>query len=585
MHHRPEIDGLRAFAVSAVVMFHAGLPGIPGGYVGVDVFFVISGFLITSIISKEIEAGVFSIVRFYERRARRILPALIPVVAFCLMAGCQLLLPNAFVDLAQSAIATSVFASNFHFWSTTGYFRESAGLLPLLHTWSLAVEEQFYILFPLALLVVGRWHRAGMWAVALISLALSVAATTKAPSFGFYMLPTRGWELLIGGLLAVNAVPPITSKLAKEIVSVGGMIAILLSIALYTDKTPFPGIAALLPCLGTAAIIYSGGATGTARLLSRKPVVFLGLISYSVYLWHWPLLVYAKHVLVTKTLPTPIAVLCVALTLGLATISWCYIEQPFRRKLGRGAIFAGSAAGLASLAVLSGLTVVGGGFVTRFSPSALAYENSTISATGDACLNEPLSTVLTRCRIGVEGPPTFVLWGDSHAAAILPAVDLAAKRAHKSGFLFAQNSCPPVMEFDEVCTKRNRSLMASLSTTINTFILAAFWHSYENDPSFDEQLIAAIGPLMKRGRVVVLAGLPYPGFDVRWTLARNKSARPILPGPDLKIPGADMISLSDILCAEVCPLEYQGHSIFADENHLSAFAAEMLVGPKLRIWR
>ena len=256
MNYRSEIDGLRAVAVLPVLMFHAGVPFFAGGYVGVDVFFVISGYLITGIIAPEMAEGRFSLIAFYERRIRRIIPCLMAVVGFCLVAAAILFLPGDFMNLSKSVIATVLFSSNILFWRQSWYFNAQMDLIPLLHTWSLAVEEQFYILFPPALAVLYRLGRSKLVpiiaALAIASFLLNVWSVQKAPSFAFYMAPTRAWELLTGSLLALGFFPPLRSKAWREGLALIGIALIVSAVCLFSARTPFPSYYALVPVLGTA---------------------------------------------------------------------------------------------------------------------------------------------------------------------------------------------------------------------------------------------------------------------------------------------------------------------------------------------
>jgi peptidoglycan/LPS O-acetylase OafA/YrhL len=361
MRYRPEIDGLRAIAVAAVILFHAGFAMFSGGFVGVDVFFVISGFLITSIIVEELKTGRFSVLRFYERRARRILPGLFTVMAACVPFAYRLLSPDDLKDFAQSLAAICLFASNILFWGESGYFDTQAELKPLLHTWSLAVEEQFYVVFPLLLLAAWRLGRGVLLsligAIAVASLFLSVDEVRNFPSAAFYLLPSRAWQLLVGALASFVADRWSTvdgkgasGPIAGEVVGWGGMAMIILALFLFDERTSFPGLNAALPTIGTALVLLcASDRTSVGRMLAWRPLVGLGLISYSAYLWHQPLFAFTKHALLAD-LPTDLAiVLCVA-TIVLACLSWRYIEQPFRDRslISRGAVFALSAAGMAA---------------------------------------------------------------------------------------------------------------------------------------------------------------------------------------------------------------------------------------------
>ena len=361
MRYRPEIDGLRAIAVAAVILFHAGFALFGGGFVGVDVFFVISGFLITSIIVEELKTGRFSVVRFYERRARRILPALFTVMAACVPFAYSLLSPDDLKDFAQSLAAICLFASNVLFWGESGYFDTQAELKPLLHTWSLAVEEQFYVVFPLLLLAVWRLGRKFLLAligvIAVVSLVTSVDEVRNFPSAAFYLLPSRAWQLLVGALASLvadrwpsAALRQPAVRLASEAFGWGGMAMIVMALFLFDEQTPFPGLNAALPTVGTVLVLLGASdRTSVGRMLAWRPLVGLGLISYSAYLWHQPLFAFTKHALLAD-LPTDLAIVLCAVTIVLACLSWRYVEQPFRDRslISRGMVFALSAAGMAA---------------------------------------------------------------------------------------------------------------------------------------------------------------------------------------------------------------------------------------------
>lgn len=378
MNYRREIDGLRAIAVVPVVLFHVGFEIFGGGYVGVDVFFVISGYLITSILISDIERGRFSITTFYERRARRILPALF-VVMLASVAVCWLfMLPRELKDYFQSLAAVSVFSSNILFWLESGYFSVGAELKPLLHTWSLAIEEQYYVLFPLLLALAWPWGRrfvVGMIALtAVLSLIIAEYQTRLDPSTAFYLLPSRAWELLAGSLTAV-----LLGTLERERTSTGfsavlirirdnrgmqeciGWFAIGLigyAVFAFVADTPFPGLHALYPVCGTVLIIiFVRPHTSLGRLLCLAPVVGCGLLSYSLYLWHQPLIAFARlsH---DGEIPPLLASEIVVCSLLLAYLSWRYVEAPFRdkKRISRKQIFAFS---LAGSMVFIGLGVAG----------------------------------------------------------------------------------------------------------------------------------------------------------------------------------------------------------------------------------
>src|SRR5262245_24002873 len=339
MQYRPELDGIRAVAVLPVILFHMDMPFIPGGFVGVDVFFVLSGFLITNMLAADLAGGRMSTLNFYDRRIRRIVPGLAAMLVCCSIAAPFILFPEDLANFGLSLTAATLSASNVLFYLQSGYFSAAADRMPLLHTWSLGVEEQFYILFPLLLYGAWKWARTrialliGLLLVA--SLCLSIWGTSAMPAATFFLLPTRAWELLLGSLLALLAIAGPRSSLQQEAAALGGLALIAASILLLSRQTPFPGLAALPPCLGTALLIWSGCGNRTQpfltqRLLSARPVVFVGLISYSLYLWHWPFIVFAKY-LTFGTLSRPMRASLLALIFAVAVASWRLIETPLRR--------------------------------------------------------------------------------------------------------------------------------------------------------------------------------------------------------------------------------------------------------------
>lgn len=349
MRYRAEIDGLRAVAVVPVILFHAGFAGFSGGYVGVDVFFVISGYLITSIILSEQREGRFTLSGFYERRARRILPALFAVMAVSTLVALALLMPADIKEFTLSLAAVATFSSNFLFWQQSDYFATAAELQPMLHTWSLAVEEQYYILFPLFMLLAWRFGLRAITgllvAAALVSLAAAQWGAFNSPFANFYLLPTRGWEILLGALAAIHLrddPPPALNGTARQILSLAGLAMIAVAIVLFDRKTPFPSLYALLPTAGTLLLIlFCVPGTLVWRLLSHRTLVFVGLISYSAYLWHQPLFAFARHYRSADPTAPQMAFLCLAV-LPLAWLSWRFVERPFRQRgrIGRRALVA-----------------------------------------------------------------------------------------------------------------------------------------------------------------------------------------------------------------------------------------------------
>jgi peptidoglycan/LPS O-acetylase OafA/YrhL len=528
--YRPDIDGLRALAILPVILFHADL-GCSGGFVGVDVFFVISGFLITSLILNEIDDNSFSLVNFWERRIRRIVPALVPVVFATLVAGWFLYLPHDFELLGQSTVAQAVLTSNLFFWRHSGYFDPGSDTLPLLHTWSLAVEEQFYLLFPLLLVFLGRRKRRSIAAIILClsigSFELSVLGSGLNPSATYYLLPTRAWELMVGALLA--AVPG--RRLAKpwwnEAISLSGLALILYSIFHYTRQTVFPGLAALPPCLGTALLIFSGAGRPTviSRALTLRPIVLLGLISYPLYLWHWPMLVFTQYISIGKP-DWRLRVALLVLSAIMATLSWKFVETPFRKRLlcpRRPQVFAFASLAVLLLLVLGGGVYLQHGMPCRLPARALAYQNPNFDT---PFFKKNFFTSGEFAELGAQStnqPIGVLLWGDSHAMAVAPALDDLCRRFSVRGVQATHPATAPLLgEFQVV--HRTAGLNAPnfgqaivdfvAKRHVRAVVIAASW-SYYPPEVIGTRLAATVQALMTSGaHVYVLKDVPDTGFDV-----------------------------------------------------------------------
>jgi peptidoglycan/LPS O-acetylase OafA/YrhL len=441
MVYRAEIDGLRALAVVPVILFHAGFHLFSGGFVGVDVFFVISGYLITTIIVQEMDAGRFSLTKFYIRRAKRILPALFFVMLACIPMAAIFFLPIAMKDFSQSLIAVSAFASNILFLTESGYFEQAAELKPLLHTWSLAVEEQYYIIFPLLLMILWwlgrRWIIAVLAIMCLLSLAAAEWAAHNSPAAAFYLLPMRAWELLIGVFAALylqHSEMPL-SHMVKQAGSVFGLALIIVAIFSYDETTPFPGFYALLPTVGTALVIlFAVPGTWVNKLLSFKLFVGLGLISYSAYLWHQPLFAFARYH--SPFEPSAMVMLGLSfVTLPLAFLSWRYVETPFRRpELPAMTVFGGSAAVALGFIVIGFLGNQSEGFKDQILTYRLSDEQRSLYMAIRSSIEYDLSNASAEdrpCQIRVPDADAldmevfqdcvdahglaFVILGDSHA--------------------------------------------------------------------------------------------------------------------------------------------------------------------------
>ena len=430
MKYRAEIDGLRALAVVPVILFHAGFELFSGGFVGVDVFFVISGYLITTILIEDIENKRFSIINFYERRARRILPALFFVMFICIPFAWMWMLPIQMKDFSQSLVAVSLFASNILFWKESGYFAEAAEEKPLLHTWSLAVEEQYYVLFPIFLILAWRFGKNRVfWMIvvmAAISLLLSEWGWRNKATANFYLAPTRAWELFAGSIAAFIVQNQGVQK--NNLLALIGLVAIIFSIFFYDETIPFPSFHTLLPVLGVVLIVlYANKETFVAKLLSTKGFVGIGLISYSAYLWHQPLLSFAR-IQSFGSLSTFLTIILAASSLLLAYLSWKYIEAPFRdrTRINRNLIFVFSFLGVLLFAAFGFIGHTKDGFRDRFSVllsgdvGHLEYHRYIDEEYFDCEPNSIASIALTwegflRCKQSQRGESDWVLLGDSHA--------------------------------------------------------------------------------------------------------------------------------------------------------------------------
>lgn len=365
MKYRAEVDGLRALAVVPVILFHAGFSLFSGGFVGVDVFFVISGYLITLVILDSIDDGGFSFLDFYERRARRILPALFVVIVFCTALSFFIMMPSQLKDFSGSIVATSLFFSNIFFWKDSGYFDAAAEEKPLLHTWSLAVEEQFYLFFPFFLIFcLRRGNKFALWAIflmAVLSLLVSEWGWRHERLANFYLMPSRVWELLIG---SISAFVTRRNPDKSDTLSCLGVLGIVFSVFFYDKDTPFPSIYAILPVLGSALVlIFSGSDTVVTRILSAKPIVGVGLVSYSAYLWHQPLFAFSRVWFLTDPPQYVMGLLSVA-SLVLATLSWWVVERPFRNRenFGRRSIYTMSALMVIACLLMSPALKAGTGY-------------------------------------------------------------------------------------------------------------------------------------------------------------------------------------------------------------------------------
>jgi peptidoglycan/LPS O-acetylase OafA/YrhL len=591
--------------VSAVVVYHSVPTLAPGGYVGVDVFFVISGYLITGLIAKDIDRGRFSIASFYVRRTKRILPALFVVLLATLALGIVLLTPTELGQLGRLTAATAGFVSNIAFWMDTGYFDSAAESKPLLHTWSLSVEEQFYVAWPLtlALLYGRRRWRTGLVLLTGVSFVMSVYLTMRHQPTAFFLLPPRAWELLAGAALALGLVPAPPGGGQRNLAAAAGLAGILGSIWFLDRSSAFPGWNALASCLGTSLVIAAGSRGDnivSRHLLSRTPVVFVGLISYSLYLWHWPLLTLARITWRGHLPPVP-ALVVVAVAVLLSVLTWRFVERPFRA-----GHFTPAAApillryGLASMAILVlGLSVqASGGFRDLVSPELQRVERARyeVNPRSGACLRwqsmmGPLPGA--ECMSGAgTNTPLVVIWGDSHADAVAPGIVAEAGARGYATHQLTMAGCPPLLDAEvrgpgadyTPCAAFNRQVREYIETTpaVQAVFLSARWALYtENvrfgdDPGpitylvdsgdreettaaskrvFSRALRSTVSALANSGRSVILLGtIPPLGVNVPDCLARN------------------LMPFSGVRRCEADADEVQSHIAFADQQ-IAAIAA------------
>lgn len=621
--YRPEIDGLRAVAVLSVLLFHLDPDLAPGGFIGVDVFFVLSGFLITSIIIGKQLQGTFSLSDFYLRRIRRIAPVYFVVILATLMAGCLLMLPQDRLQLAQAALWSAFSLPNIHTWLhlDTGYFAADSRQIPLLHLWSLGVEEQFYLIWPLLLMGGIRWLGMKVLSALLVvlllgSFALAQQQTLIDPAFAYYMLPTRAGELAIGGLLAFfpSVRQPVRSgNWLVEILAVLGLVLILGSLWLLNGESRFPGWLAVPACLGTALVI---AADSKKRCLTLAPLrsrlmVGIGLISYSLYLWHWPVLALMRYLSIPLTGLN--MVLSTALIFIMACGSYWLIERKTRQlgiPRGRQVV----------LLLLLPMLSVGffsilihhhdrGAALAGSNAGAETSEKSLLAQTAPAyeySYNCQLSTysaeVLQRpaCVHGSpEGAPADVLlWGDSHAAHYIGVVATLAQANHFRVRNASLSTCPPVLGRDDYgtgiyqphCTQF-RQLMANNLAPYKTVILGANWSVHLRHPHFDQDFRHTVSRLVNDGKqVILLVQVPaFPAYDRQCVLRHADSAqdncqraasRTDSPTADKSLqylqslaaaqPGVSLLDIHDVICRQgTCSAYLDGKPVYFDSNHLS----------------
>jgi peptidoglycan/LPS O-acetylase OafA/YrhL len=622
MPYRPDIDALRAVAVLAVVTFHLDKRICPGGFVGVDVFFVISGYLITAQIYKEIVDKSFSLTDFYRRRINRLMPALLAMLVCTLAVGVIILSPFDLLRLAKSALLSATGFSNIFLWTQYGnYFNSGSAEAPLLHTWSLAVEEQFYLVWPLGLLVLCRLRRS--WIIPILSIALLAAIATSelgvryAESAAYFLLPSRFFEPLTGALLAVVVSNSDSKSLGTGVSTVSGILGLLMiawSIVAMTEGAPFPGLDALPATIGTALVIV-GGLNPTSlsfRLLSVKPLVFVGLISYSVYLWHWPIIAYMTYY--GARIGAGEGVFIMACTLLIGWASWRFIERPFRTSgisLPPYSFFVRRyAVPVLLLSAALGLCTVFRGFPQRWDQQVLAFDGIIATKPNEVRSGCHVSTQQYQtppndtCVLGDKSKKADgLLIGDSYANHFTGMIDIIA--AHDGITLqdYTMDGCEPIAGFSdqrqvsyaEKCRARNAFDYGLISKNHYKYVvLAAHWPQ-DNDGTIAKAMTHSIDQVLASGSklVIVLSNQTIndaatcPVRKLMYSSDRNCAVkdRPVVPTYLQSIrkthPQVTFIDPNTVICnGEECNPVLDNVPLYRDDGHLNEVGSR-LIGTKL----
>lgn len=629
--YRPDIDGLRAVAVLAVVVYHFAPMLVPGGFVGVDVFFVVSGYLITAISARRMRAGGFGFLDFYARRARRLLPALTLVLLTSVVVGELVYGDRAQAAVGQSALAAALFAANLHFYSALDYFQASIETQPLLHLWSLGVEEQFYLVAPVGLVLLIRRPRLLWWSAVsgvTVSFLGSVWATESMPRAAFFLPVFRAWELGLGALLALRPWSP-RSPPARTALSVAGIAAVVGSAFALDEHTPFPGATALPATLGTLALLAAGPQTPTGQLLSVAPMRAVGRWSYAWYLWHWPALVFVTFLLARH--PSLLEALGLGLaTLALSTASTEWLEAPIRTwRVGQP-----GASVRAGLLVSVGLAALGAATWFTRDPGDTAVTQARFDALiaqpepdCDAFVTNGLQVLV--CAIGTPEPPIdLVVLGDSHAATLATPLRRLAMERGQTGLDITRNDCPPLFDVERGDLPPEQSCHAHSTMVLDALaeleprrvVLSARWPLYveqsrvgdadraiprliragsrDRDADLPVALTRTVQRLQDSGAEIILVGsIPEVAFHVpREQQRRAQVGQALPPGPETAVfedrrarskemletvatrTGTRVVQPSDALCGpDHCAIvATDGTPLYFDDNHLSKRGAERI---------
>ena len=633
MKYRHEIDGLRAIAVIPVILFHAGLPYFSGGFVGVDVFFVISGYLITSILVRDVSVGTFSLTDFYERRARRILPALFLVMFVSVLFSWFVLLAADMKAFSQSLVSISLLSPNILFWLQTDYFSSAAEMKPLLHTWSIGVEEQFYLFWPLVILLIwkcqGRHQFLLLITLCLISFLAMQYARTESTSFAFYQFPTRAWELILGALAALflnSRDGRLFGDLMASIMAAFGLFLIFFSVVWLDKKSGYPSTWTMLPTTGTLlVIVFSQPKQVVTRFLGQSWLVAIGLISYSAYLWHQPVFAFARHYAKVPP-PWQLMVFLVFVSFFLAYCTWRFIERPFR------SVSRVSRRYLLNTCFVAISFFIGFGLLGHFSNGYDGRQFNSISLREIDTLMKPnyglseqcngYSQEIDACVYGTA--PNTVLWGDSYAMHLAPAL-----MGDPEALSFVQrtfSSCRPMLglsimggdyssEWAQNCLEFNQKTVDWIiandqikRVVISSMFLFSGYKLFDGNKSYDynskmveDALINSLLLLEGAGKdVIVVSPMPSNGHDIGRCLARSKIVGESLNAcnfdrddwSDEFLEGHSFVSrlasegfrtiwLDKIFCKTgTCLASYEGIFVFRDKGHLSISGATYM-GEKL----
>ena len=600
--YQPEIDGLRAIAVLSVILFHISNSLLPGGFVGVDIFFVISGYLITANIYPQIEQGTFSFKNFYDRRIKRLMPSLYVVLFFCIALSCFILLPDDLKTFNQSVKNIIVFWSNHYFARGRDYFSPLSNEMPLLHTWSLAVEEQFYFVWPIfifLLLKIKLSQKKKMVIFVLMTLfsflLASVLIHFKYLSWAYYSFPTRYGELLIGALLGVST---FKEKKYSSQLSLIGLALIAISFYLIDEATHFPGITSLLPCLGTVFILYSMN-NPYKKILAIDPLPFIGKISYQLYLWHWPILAYCRYITGQYELTGVQVLITVALTFILSILSWKFIETPIRyskTSFKKTLLFISIVPAILALIAMK--------MTPYFSFKSPLYTNANLSSYGKEICHGTLD--LKKCIKGADVAPHFFVAGDSHAAHLNSFFDTLGKMQGWSALVVTSSSCSPILNFDENiisnleernnCKNLKEFFLKDLDTFQN-IVLASRWdfqlghgtNGEVSDPEYLDKLTKTLDLLLeKKKNVYVFSQIPMRVvspqraelMSKRLSLKTNTGVEEtvtmsnrIIKELVSKYPNVIWIDLNASVAKLKDGLLINNTPIYMDKNHLNTFGA------------